>query len=767
MKILCVAEKPSIAKSVAQLLSNNNCRAVNTESKYIKNYCFDSTWFGQPCQVVMTCVVGHLMELDFPTEYRSWNGTPIPRLFDAPVNKLVKKEHAGIENNLRKEARYARTLVIWTDCDREGENIGAEVVDVCIKANPSLQIKRARFSVIQRREIQQAWNSPVELDMRQSYAVDARSELDLRIGAVFTRFQTLTLKAEFADKLGENAIISYGSCQFPTLGFVVERFRRVQQFVPEDFWKLEMTVTKDGEAVNFEWERDRLFDKHLTLVLYENCMDNPMATVVYKETKPKSKWAPLPLTTVELQKAGSRCLRMSADRIMTVAEKLYNKGIISYPRTETDVFADNFHLHPLIQAQVNDRRWGNYAQNLLNGAFVRPRKGRSDDQAHPPIHPVKEAADLSPEEDRVYDYITRRFLACCSAAAKGEETVVKAIVGGERFTAKGLNITERNYLEVFTFDTWSEHTIPHFQRGERMMPSRLEMNTGHTTGPNLLTEADLIGLMEKSGIGTDATIHEHIKKIIDREYVNKDGPGNRYFCPTVLGMALIEAYDEMALDLSLAKPYLRSQMETNMKGIADGGKTKHEVIQESVDMYREAFSMVVGRYLNGNFDTAGPGREILYNNEPSNDYNELPPLPGDDDSPPHPGPGRRRGTSTTAARARSTRGRGAARGSSTAPGASSSSTGTRGTRSLRGARGGSGSRASRGSGASATRGRDPPGRAGHGRKTENGKPKCECDLFATVKVVRKQNENEGREFYTCAKAGKQCRFFAWVDEWSG
>lgn len=80
-----------------------------------------------------------------------------------------------------------------------------------------------------------------------------------------------------------------------------------------------------------------------------------------------------------------------------------------------------------------------YLSSLLDGKFRRPRKGQSDDQAHPPIHPVKEAYDLHGNEKRVYEFITRRFLACCSDAAKGHETVATIDIAGERFTAKGLH----------------------------------------------------------------------------------------------------------------------------------------------------------------------------------------------------------------------------------------------------------------------------------------------------------------------------------------
>lgn len=113
-------------------------------------------------------------------------------------------------------------------------------------------------------------------------------------------------------------------------------------------------------------------------------------------------------------------------------------------------------------------------------------------------------------------------------------------------------------MQVYTFDYWSEQTIPNFVLNEELCDVEVSMAGGRTSAPLLLTEAGLITLMDQSGIGTDATIHEHIKKIIDREYVEKEK--GIYFCPTVLGVALIEAYDAMDMSLSLSKPQLRSQV---------------------------------------------------------------------------------------------------------------------------------------------------------------------------------------------------------------
>lgn len=167
-------------------------------------------------------------------------------------------------------------------------------------------------------------------------AVGARIEVDLRLGAVFTRFQTLKLQPlggalekcviSYGTKLPNLFIIkgrytnhSQGSCQFPTLGFVVDRYFRVKNFVPEKFWSIKIIQLRDDVKVTFSWRRNRLFDRMAVTILFERCLIARMARIAKLQKKPTSRWRPLPLTTVELQKLGSRFLRMDSQTVMKVS----------------------------------------------------------------------------------------------------------------------------------------------------------------------------------------------------------------------------------------------------------------------------------------------------------------------------------------------------------------------------------------------------------------------------------------------------------------
>lgn len=120
---------------------------------------------------------------------------------------------------------------------------------------------------------------------------------------------------------------------------------------------------------------------------------------------------------------------------------------------------------------------------------------------------------MSVDEKRVYEYICRHFLACCSKDALGAETTVIGQMGTETFICRGLMVLERNYLEIFTDEKWSDKQIPLLEEGKSYTPSSCEMNIGKTTARSLITEPELISIMDATGIGTDATIAQHIDTI--------------------------------------------------------------------------------------------------------------------------------------------------------------------------------------------------------------------------------------------------------------
>jgi DNA topoisomerase-3 len=404
--VLNVAEKPSVARALAgvfhrmpqsreahpmrrdaaQIFTHDNVKFphVSTQGQQGPRHANNNNNNNQrrnnnpgpaaPHTMITTSVRGHLASIDFGPEY-GWSRCDPISLFEAPLETQYKDDMQPLYNMLLRLAKNAQAVILWLDCDREGEAIADEVKTVLIESNPRLQqhIYRARFSTVMDGEIIRALNTLDRLNDSFVQAVQARSQLDLRVGAAFTRFQTLRLQKKF--QLSTNSVVSYGPCQFPTLGFVVERWARIETFIPEDFWFLELTLRlqqtptnatdqEQGDAASaqsrqtnappsrpivFAWKRQRLYDQILTMVIYEGCLDAGQAVVTNLQGQPKNKWRPVPLATVELQKRAARYLRIGSETLMSAAEALYQQGYISYPRTETEKFRPEFEHRPLIQ----------------------------------------------------------------------------------------------------------------------------------------------------------------------------------------------------------------------------------------------------------------------------------------------------------------------------------------------------------------------------------------------------------------------------------
>lgn len=564
--------------------------------------------------MITTSVRGHLATQDFPPEY-GWNKCDPIVLFEAPIHTHYRDDLQPLERMLNGLARTCQVVILWLDCDREGEAIGDEVRKVCLEGNSRIAVYRAKFSTVLEQEIQRALQSLGRLNEHFVHAVQARTEMDLRVGAAFTRFQTLRLKRKFDGFSSETqGVISYGPCQFPTLGFVVERWARIETFVPEDFWYIDLSLrveaanaentvhganisppasSDSGRPIFFQWKRGRLYDQVATAYLYESCLEAGEAVVTQLQGRPKNKWRPVPLATVELQKRASRFLRLGAEQLMSAADELYQQGYISYPRTETEKFRPEFEHRPLIEQFANlPGEFADYANKLLNNNnFQNPRAGQNDDQAHPPITPCK-AVDPSsidnPAQRGVYTLVVKHYLACCSRDATGRETQLVVRMDSEEFTATGLMILERNWLEIYhPWEKWltGQGELPPVQVGSRIRPASLLMKSGRTAPPQPITEVELITMMDRNGIGTDATIAQHIATIQDREYATKDA--NMKFLPTKLGIALVEAYNSMGYQLN--KPDLRRETEAECNNVAAGRKTKDQIMVVLLAKMKQCF----------------------------------------------------------------------------------------------------------------------------------------------------------------------------------
>jgi DNA topoisomerase-3 len=195
VKCLFVAEKNSVAKAIVQALGGGNRVHGPSQMNPITECKGMVAALGQQQEqsiIRVTSVQGHLMEMDFKGSNRKWGGCPPVDLFDAEVEKFVPEKFKDNEKQLKEQARWADWLVLWLDCDREGENIAFEVIHVCTsmpggKPKAQLRLLRAKFSDVERSSVLRACTTLAAPNKQDADAVDARSELDLRTGAAFTR----------------------------------------------------------------------------------------------------------------------------------------------------------------------------------------------------------------------------------------------------------------------------------------------------------------------------------------------------------------------------------------------------------------------------------------------------------------------------------------------------------------------------------------------------------------------------------------------------
>lgn len=184
-------------------------------------------------------------------------------LFTCSTEKKESNPKMRMPHFLAQASTGCDYLVLWLDCDKEGENICFEVIDAVSRSIRNVHNNnvtfRAKFSAITEKDIKHAMQNLIGPNENEARSVDARQELDLRIGCAFTRFQTKFFQGKYGDL--DSSLISYGPCQTPTLGFCVQRHDEILTFKPESFWYIQAKV--GNPDITLEWSRVRLFEKDI------------------------------------------------------------------------------------------------------------------------------------------------------------------------------------------------------------------------------------------------------------------------------------------------------------------------------------------------------------------------------------------------------------------------------------------------------------------------------------------------------------------------
>ncbi len=536
---------------------------------------------------------GHLMDFDFGGELASWHRTEPERLFDAQPVLVYRPESTRHVLALRSLAKSAELVYLALDADSEGEAIAYEAMMTIMTVNPRARFLRVRFNAVTRDDILEAFGRPQQLDLRTVEKVFTRMMLDLTIGAAFTRLLTLSVRRA-AGRGKANGIVSYGPCQTPVLSLVVRRALERESFVPRKYYVVSALVVVDGRKLAVRSER---FERREDAVAAASSVKGSTGRVVEASFVEARKSPPVPLETVELERRASRWLGIRSREALALAEELYRRGLISYPRTETNIYPQTLNLRRLV-AELTRSPFGWYAERLL-ASRMSPTRGRSDDGAHPPIYPVRAAgqSDVAKALGRharkawkIYELVVRHFLATLSPPAVYEKQRVVVRVGGLDLVAEGRRTISEGYWEIYPYERIEDSPIPRVEVGATVRVVNVEVEERETKPPDYLSEAELLALMKRHGIGTDATMQEHIHTNVRRGYMSIV----RGRCvPSPLGKALILGLNDTAPHL--ADPDVRSRMEDMLAQISRGRADPRDVLDAVKNEFRGYYRSLLGR----------------------------------------------------------------------------------------------------------------------------------------------------------------------------
>ncbi|MEO9364715.1 MULTISPECIES: DNA topoisomerase [Candidatus Nitrosocaldus] len=556
-------------------------------------------------------VRGHIMDIDLPTTLRLWRLETVEDIMDVRKFRYTVRDRESYSklSSIFSNCKDDDLLVIATDNDHEGELIGYEVLMLYRNVRKDGKYYRMRFNSTDRREILGAWNRlESSLNWRWVSKAMFRHKFDLLTGAAYTRLLTLSSRMgmdtndkEYLNtsisksiKHGTNrhngkgkdngkGLISWGSCQTPTLNFIVEREREIENFKPVNYWYIEALIEHDG--VRFKAKSKDMYEgEEYAMQVYESCRNSSKASVLEYKESAMVIHRPLPLRTDDALRDLVRITGKSAAYILDVMEDLYSKGYISYPRTDTNRYPKGFDFAKPLSAALNGLSVD------VDAHIPRARNGMLDDGAHPPIYPVSPYHGSSIERD-VWEYIARRFLANAFA---GDASVVKqharltTVKGCVELYADGQYIKDEGFFKIYGYFMPKESRLPSLMVDSSVDIVSIDLVKAKTKPPSRLSEAELLEVMERHGIGTDATRAEFPSLLLKRGYATK--VHNR-FRPTPLGIAVIDALK--GLDLRLVSPDARKMVEVLMKDIEDGKVKEDEALNRAIEIYQHLLGMCI------------------------------------------------------------------------------------------------------------------------------------------------------------------------------
>ncbi len=567
MDKLVIAEKPKVAKRIAHSLSND---VEKKRSKKVNYYIVQKD--GE--EIVVSPAVGHLYTLknkdainDYPYFDIDWVPTP-------KANSEMKYVYNYI-NKMKDLSDGVDEYIIACDYDLEGEVIGYNALRFSCEGSLK-QTKRMKFSSLTEEEVNEAWEEMSTPDLSRIDAGILRHELDWFWGMNISTALSSSYKAYREQGFAK---LSSGRVQGPTLKFLVDREKEIEEFDPTPYWEL-FAVLKNGVEAKYE---DKLWDEEKANNIISDVDDNIEVSNI-KERK-YSKKPPYPFNLGDLQSAAYNNFNYSPKKTQSIAQDLYEAGLISYPRTSSQKLPKDFNKSKVLKKISNIKNYQEIVEKLMKGN-LKPNEGKKSDPAHPCIYPTGEKPkNLSKEQGKIYDMVTRRFLAIFDEKAVRKST--KVTLGKEHnFIARGRKTIKKGWLSIYgRYKNMKTIELPDMEKGTLIPLEEIRKEEKETKPPSRYTPSSAVNKMEDLEIGTKATRANIIDKLYDRNYISK-----KSINVTQLGRKVVEALEEYSPEI--LSPELTSKFEKEIKKVRDGEMKKNKVLEESKEELKKILEKI-------------------------------------------------------------------------------------------------------------------------------------------------------------------------------
>ncbi|HJG21987.1 MULTISPECIES: DNA topoisomerase III [Enterococcus] len=549
MKQLILAEKPSVAKDLSKVLGANQ--------KY-KNY------YEGP-KVIVTWALGHLLGLKMPEdlnkEWQSWQMETLPMIpKKLGIKPLPKTGHQLKAIKQLAQRKDVSEVVIATDAGREGELVARWILEYVHFNKP---VKRLWISSQTDKAIKTGFK---QLKPAKAYdtlydSALARAKADWLVGLNVAR--ALTVK--YQDNL------SAGRVQTPTLALVRDQERKIETFKPQTYFSILLNVEKE-QAKMAQKNQFALKSQEEAQALVQR-LSQQKGIVSSIEEKTKTESAPLPYDLTEIQREANQRYGYSAKKTLGLVQSLYETHkIVTYPRTDSKYLTNDMKITMSERLQAVSDFAPEVKQYLKNGAVVRQTKVFQDNKVtdHHALLPTEKRPryeKLSNEEQKIYQMIVTRFLGLFAEPHKVSQTKITVVFDKDEFIFRQTKVLQAGWKTV----SQEEASKFDWQQGLRIQPN-FTIKKELSAPPKPLTEASLLGQMEKYSLGTPATRAEIIEKLIKSELMERTPQGLQV---SPKGKQLLELVNP-----SLVSPELTESWEKDLEAIAAGKKQAEHFLKE-------------------------------------------------------------------------------------------------------------------------------------------------------------------------------------------